>query len=35
MSTHNKVAREYAVEYLSRDKILGRFERDMKDLCGN
>jgi len=35
MSTHNKVARDYAVECLSRDKILGRFEEDMKDLCGN
>jgi len=34
MSVHNKVARDYAVEYLSRDKILGRFEEDMKDLCG-
>lgn len=34
MSVHNKVARDYAVEYLSRDKILGRFEQDLKDLCG-
>jgi len=30
---HNKVARDYAVEYLSKDKILRRFEEDMKALC--
>jgi len=34
MSVHNKVARDYAVEHLSRGKILGRFEQDMTDLCG-
>jgi len=33
MSVHNKVARDYAVEYLSRDKILGRFEEDLRELC--
>lgn len=30
----NVVAREYAVEYLSREKVLGRFERDLNTLCG-
>lgn len=34
VSPHNKVARDYAVEYLSRDKILRRFEQDMRELCG-
>lgn len=33
-SSYNKVARDYAVEYLSRDKILRRFEEDMRELCG-
>lgn len=34
LRSYNKVARDYAVEYLSRDKILGRFEEDMRKLCG-
>ena len=34
LTSYNKVARDYAVEYLSRDKILGRFEEDMRSLCG-
>jgi colanic acid biosynthesis glycosyl transferase WcaI len=33
LTSHNKVARDYAVEYLSRDKILSRFEQDMRVLC--
>lgn len=30
----NIVAREYAVEYLSREKVLGRYEKDLNTLCG-
>ncbi|MBQ0725248.1 MAG: WcaI family glycosyltransferase [Cycloclasticus sp.] len=33
LSKPNKIARDYAVEYLSRDKILSRFERDIEELC--
>ena len=33
LASHNKVAREYAVNFLSKSKILNRFEQDMRRLC--
>ncbi|MBV1916342.1 MAG: WcaI family glycosyltransferase [Pseudomonadales bacterium] len=33
LDKRNKIARDYAVGYLSKDKILDRFEHDMKKLC--
>jgi colanic acid biosynthesis glycosyl transferase WcaI len=33
LSQPNKIARDYAIEYLSREKILNRFELDLEELC--
>lgn len=30
----NQVARNYAVEYLSKETVLSRFEQDLQRLCG-